>query len=579
MTEIAADTSVDKDRRGLHRGLASATLLVGLVVLLLPVKYVVNDDPSFAMMLSGSDGFQATADIPFLSRILSQVLLGLYALVPAVPWYGLCLYVSAWLGLGLLLSVPIAGGIMPAICLGMLAGWIPYLVFGLYNISMTQVTLWLELGVFLHLFYWLRSGRSFQLSPGVLLGTLALGYLWRWEMFLVFLVFAVPLLALIRKTDLRRCVPYVLALVALVVVDRAWDSAVTRSSEHKQYSTFNRARGYFHDRAEGQRNSATSEALEAVGWSENDYLAFHDVWMLYDEEVLTEESLRKFVERNGQQRQKGFERIRQVGVGNRMYLPPFVLSLAVLLTIVGGGWSAMPISERRRMGVALLVTAGMMGAILFVRFVPRVSFPLFVYLLGLVAVVAVPSATGFSMRGMVASARRSPLLGLVVIMVVGCWLYWARVDVSSMRSESDQRAFVRKGIVSFVKESRPQGVVIPLDPGVALVHVGGGPFRERLPLGSSRLLPSGWSVRSPRYHAALGQIGITEGRTLLKQAVTDQSVHFVRYLRPWDVAGVVEGAWEKYYTEHFGGALLQTEKRFQQDGYELVFYRLVSVPD
>ena len=559
-----------------------AAIGVGLVVLLLPVKYVVNDDPSFAMMLSGSDGFRASADIPFLSRILSQVLYGLYALVPAVPWYGVCLYVSAWLGLGLLLSVPISGGIMPALCLAMLVGWIPYLAFGLYNISMTQVTLWLELGVFLHLFFWLRSGRSFQLSPGVLLGAVALGYLWRWEMFLVFLVFAVPLLAFTRKTDFRRCVPYVLALVVLVVVDRSWESVVTRSLEHEQYSAFNRARGYFHDRAEGQRNSATAEALEAVGWSENDYLAFHDVWMLYDEEVLTEASLRNFVERNRQEIAEGWlvqglDRVRQVVMGNRMYLPPFALSLGVLLTLVGGGWSGIPARERLRIGGVLLITAGMMCAILFVRFVPRVSFPLFVYLLGLVALVAVPSASGLSIKKLAVSARQSPLLGLVVVLVVSSWLYWARVDVSGMRSESGQRAFVRRSIESFVNESTSPGLLVPLDPGVALAHVGGGPFSERLPLGSTRLMPSGWSVRSARYHAALGEIGLTDGRTLLKQAVADRAVYFVRYLRPWDVAGVVEGAWEKYYTEHFPCAELRVEQRFSRDGYQLVFFRLVSV--
>ena len=237
----------------------------------------------------------------------------------------------------------------------------------------------------------------------------------------------------------------------------------------------------------------------------------------------------------------------------------------------------MPTSERWRMGVALLVTTGMMGAILFVRFVPRVSFPLFVYLLGLVAVVAVPSASGFSIKGIVASARQSPLLGLVVIVAVGCWLYWARVDVSSMRSESDQRAFVRQGIESFVNESRSQGLLVPLDPGVALVHVGGGPFRERLPLGSTRLMPSGWSVRSARYHAALGEIGLTDGRTLLKQAVTDRAVYFVRYMRPWYANDAVEGAWEKYYSEHFRSAELSVEQRFSRDGYQLVFFRLVSV--
>ena len=356
-----------------------------------------------------------------------------------------------------------------------------------------------------------------------------------------------------------------------MVADRAWERGATRSPEHKQYNAFNRARGYFHDRAEGQRNSSTAEALEAVGWSENDYLAFHDVWMLYDEEVLTEASLRGFVERNRQQDEpawlrEGFERIRQIGVGNRMYLPPFVLSLAFLLGIVGRSWAAIPNSERRRM-----------CAILFVRFVPRVSFPLFVYLLGLVAVVAIPSASGLSVRGMLNSVRQMPLLGLMVVLVVGCWLYWVRVDVSSMRSESGQRVFVRRSIASFVDKSQSPGLLVPLDPGVALAHVGGGPFSERLPLGSTRLMPSGWSVRSARYHAALGEIGLKDGRKLLKQAVADQSIYFVRYLRPWDVAGLVEGAWEKYYAEHFPSAELRLEQRFSKDGYQLLFFRLVSV--
>ncbi len=580
MTEISGDGSISRDTRCLRTGLLAAAILVALVVLLLPVKYVVNDDPSFAMMLSGSDGFAASADVPFLSRILSQCLVGLYGVAPAVPWYGLCLYLSAWLGLGLLLSVVVSGRVMPAICLVMLVGWLPYLAFGLYNISMTQVTLWLQLGVFLHLFYWLRCDRSFRLSPGVLLGALALGYLWRWEMFLVFLVFATPLLALIRKRDLRKCAPFAVALLVLVAVDRGWDRLATRSVEHKQYESFNRARGYFHDRADGQRNAATADALESVGWTENDYLAFHDVWMLYDEEVLTEVSLRDFVERNSQSAAEGwlvqgFNRVRDVVTGNRMYLPPFVLSLVTLLALVSGSWVSLPTSERRRMGVALLVTAGMMAAILFVRFVPRVSFPLFVYLLGLVALVGIPASVGVSIGKMLTAARRNPALGLTVVVALGFWLYWARVDVSSMRSENRQRDFVREGIATFVAESGPRGLLVPLDPGVALVHVGASPLRERLPLGGFRLLPSGWSVRSSRYHGALREVGIEQGQSLLRNAVGDATVYLVRYIRPWDVTGVVEGAWEKYYAEHFGGARLQLEHRFEQAGYQLMFFRLL----
>ena len=44
-----------------------------------------------------------------------------------------------------------------------------------------------------------------------------------------------------------------------------------------------------------------------------------------------------------------------------------------------------------------------------------------------------------------------------------------------------------------------------------------------------------------------------------------------------DVAGVVEGAWEKYYTEHFPSAEFRVQQRFAKDGYQLVFFRLVPV--
>ena len=174
---------------GIRRGLVASGLLVAALLVLLPVKYVVNDDPGFVMMLSGSDGFPATSDVPFISRILCETLHGLYRLAPAVPWYGIALYLSAWLGLALFLSVPLADRLPRSRAIILLVGWLPYLAFGLYNISMTNITLLLQLGAILHLLFWLRSGRSFRLPTGWIVAGLAVGYLWRWELFLPFSCF------------------------------------------------------------------------------------------------------------------------------------------------------------------------------------------------------------------------------------------------------------------------------------------------------------------------------------------------------------------------------------------------------
>ena len=583
MTEITGDGSVRSDSRYLGKALLGAALLVGLVVLLLPVKYVVNDDPSFAMILSGSDGFPASADVPFLSRILSQTLYSLYAVAPSVPWYGVFLYVSALLGLALFLTIPFAARLSKWTTLILLAGGLPYLLYGLYNISMTNVTLWLELGAVLHLLAWLRSDRSWCASVGLVMAGLVLGYLWRWEMFLVFTAFAVPLLLFSTRVEIRKCLPILIGLCLLVTVDRVWDMSVTTASEHRQYRAFNRVRGRFHDRAEGQYHDGTRAALKKVAWSENDYLAYHDLWMLYDEKAVNESQLNRFLDANQLQQQRGAGgiagKVEQIIQGNKMVLPPFGLAAVALLLLHLAGWLRCTGRERWRIFVTVGGVAGLAIAVCYVRFVSRVSFPLFMFVLGLIAVVGGTGARDVAKEKASFFCR----VAAVVLSLTGIALTatWARVDASALRSESQQRAFIGASLETFLSETGEQPVFIQLDPGVAIMHVGCGPLRERLTDGAVRIVPSGWNMRSPRYRRALAELQVASGQELLARAPDEKSIYFVLYARPWDDVAKVTGTWEAYYQEHFGELAsktyrLEETRHFEADGYRLVFYRITS---
>jgi MFS family permease len=448
---------------------------------------------------------------------------------------------------------------------------------------MTNVTLWLQLGVFLHLLLWLRSDRCFRLCSGWLVAGLVVGYLWRWEMFLVFSVFAAPLLLFVTRKDVRKCVPILVGLCVLVTVDRSWEFVATGEPQYRQYESFNRVRGRFHDRAEGQQHAGTPKALRQVGWSENDYLAYHELWMLYDEQAVTETGLHEFLVANGSEGPglglSGIvERVKNIVQGNKMVLPPFVFVVLALLLLHGLDWWQADNSERWRIVVALCVVALGTCAICYARFVSRVSFPLFVYGMGVLVVI------GRRQRNQESDVRRlrsvHMIAGILALTGIGLAGTWARVDLSALRSEGNQRILIQNSLESFLKETASEKpVLIQLDPGVAIMHVGCGPFQERLTEQAVRIVPSGWSMRSPRYRAALSQLKVTSGQELLARAAGDQSVYFVLYARPWDDVPRVKRIWETYYQEHFGGAAkggygLESVRRFESSGYQLLFFQI-----
>jgi hypothetical protein len=105
-TESSTPNTFPFTRAGFLEGFGISLILLLLILLFIPVRYEINDDLKFINILSGKGGF--TPDFnstPHLSQILSYILYFLYDWFPSIPWYGLTIYLAAYIGVSLILSV------------------------------------------------------------------------------------------------------------------------------------------------------------------------------------------------------------------------------------------------------------------------------------------------------------------------------------------------------------------------------------------------------------------------------------------------------------------------------------------
>ena len=283
---------------GLLRGLFVAAVGVVVTVVCLPVKYDVNDDFGVVMALSGIDGFPAGQTGWFISRILSQVFYFLYRAAPAVPWYGVVLYSSAWLATGFAVSTFWYGVSDRRIRILILPAWVIALGHCLVAVTFTSVTLWLELGVFLHLLRWVNGGRAFRLQCWLLSGAWMLSYLWRAPLAMYFAVFALPLVLYMKRSDRWSVVRWVAPCLLLVAVDQTWSSWDVRTEVAQRYVTYSRLRAQFHDRPSGREGPYTKVAIRAADWLPEDHELYRSRWFLYDEERFNPERVAKFLSNN-----------------------------------------------------------------------------------------------------------------------------------------------------------------------------------------------------------------------------------------------------------------------------------------
>ena len=132
-----------------------------------------------------------------------------------------------------------------------------------------------------------------------------------------------------------------------------------------------------------------------------------------------------------------------------------------------------------------------------------------------------------------------------------------------------------------VESSQKDPLLVQLNPGVSIVHVGSGPLSEEVSGQAFRLLPSGWNIGSPRYRNALRTLAANGGQEVLKNTVNDPSTYFVLYARPWDDVAEVVMIWEEYFRDHFEGEVgskchLEIAREFHDQGFRFIVYQMKS---
>ena len=587
---------ISRDRSGLLWGLVVSALVAIPSVVLLPVKYDVNDDFGMVMALSGIDGFPAGEHGWFISKTLSKALCTLYAVAPAIPWYGVFLYSGMWLAGGLALSTFWYGVSPRRLRILILPAWGIALGHCLLAVTFTSVTLWLELGVFLYLLRWAYTGRGYRPRWCLASGALMLAYLWRAPLAIYFWVFALPLVLYAKRSDVGPVVRWIAPCLLLVGADQTWSYWQGRTGLSLRYATYSRQRAQFHDRPSGRGGPHTETAIRQAGWLRDDYELYRNRWFLYDEERFNEQRITQFLRHNRPRSRLAWTQIgaalNYVWDANRNFLP---LIGCVFLALILFRWAELlDVWRRRRLPVTVTfaVPFALLLFLAWYRMPSRISLPLMIFLLGTLSVLAgEPKVSQKSGPNRPRFLRECVAWGLFT---VACYLgvQAGRADRSSLTTERARLQFVQTKIRELGQTAAEPPLLIRLDPRNALSFDAVHPLRERLDIAPLRLLPAGSWIRSPRYYRILEQLGVKSGRELLRFAIDKPSVLFVLYI-PQDVSARHEAArtlqlWESYIGRYVleqeelsGSVEFHRFREFVGDRAEagrLMFYRLHRSP-
>lgn len=578
----------------LRRGFFVAGVLLALVVCFVPAVFGTIDDFEMIRIVKGLDGFPADSDTLYLSRVLSECLSTLYQWWPGFPWYGVLLYLTAWLGAGLLFSV----ALMPCVDPRRAAIYLPAaaaLVLHCYWYpTFTASTLLLEFGVLLYLIARLVAGQAGP-SRGVLLTAgLVLAYLWRWDLMLYGLILGLPLLLYASRRHLLKALPYALVFVAVVVLDRTWSHWATDTPEYHRFREFAGLRSRFHDSPDGLAGPNTQAALAAAGWAGEDYVLFRSRWGIHDNRVFHPESVRRFLAENSRGGAAQF--LRQAAkcalyglYENLLILPVFAFTLAALLL------QPPPVSQRlsRRARLKrLLVIGALAGPLVLLapyRFVARVTVPLMLCLLGALMVLREKSVVQRAPESEPEDETRPSIRGMLAQIALACAVlacFWqCLIQVVGLKQQTAETQHAWQCLQRVQQTDDGPHLFVRLDAlgtglGFNRVHPLWGPCHHE----PVRTVTGIWKTMSPRYVQILQELGCRDGRQFLRRVVTDDHILLSTYFHgPEDE--LTARLWELYFNRHLsdaaeGGAgplRLQPVFDFRSpDGIGPVYYRVAS---
>lgn len=545
-------------RAGFQKGFFVAAVFVFIVFCLVPVRYTANDDFALVKLLSERSGFSPDPHNPSLNFSMGWILCFLYGYGPNLPWYGLFVCTACYLGLSLLLSVLFRSTQGLSLILSL-----PFLGMVFFHItsfiSFTTASLILESGVLLCLMEWVVRDRCPARRPRFYGWALALafliGYFLRWRLVLLALVFGGPVLFFVKKQQLARAIPVVMAVGLVIAGDRALFH-LTTSDQHKAFMEYNDLRAQFHDTARGDHHGdLTGKALRKVGWSLEDY-GFYKRWVLYDNRKFNEETVRTFLEENNPKKMEslfglGWGEVKEHFRQGKHYLLALLFSVVSIGFYRVGELSELARKNRLKIVLALAYIGAGIVSVVSIRSVYRVFVPLYAYFFG-ACFLFFHLTKRESAQGRRRSVGRNVSVTFAVVFSILAWgqaYAQGKKDFRILKSSKMEKEYIQKGL-SVVKNTSvvPEPLLILMNPvsglGAEYVH----PLKEFSDFTDLRIFPAGWGVHSPWFYSILRDMGLTDGQAFLTWMIDNPKALLVLNSRNGMDTQRWKSMWESYFS-------------------------------
>ncbi len=516
--------------------LAAVFLLICMIFL--PVRYETNDDFSNIMRLNRQGDFEPGVMSPYLSQTLWTVLSLLYQHAPTVPWYGLSVYLAIFAGMGLIVSLCIRHWDKASSVIFLPALFVFFLHCAVYA-SFTAASLLLALAVFLSLLEWVLRGscpaRSCKAYGALLLCGLIVSYCLRWELFLWGLAFAFPVLLFTTRQQVRKAVPFIVVLLAVIASDRVFFH-VTISSESREFITYEKLRRSFTDTVKGLfYKDRTPAALAKTGWTIEDYVTFGR-WILYDDTMFNTDRLRTFLNENDPQQSPSILSLisKRLGVNykkSKYYTLVFILTI---LAFILSRWVRLITLPREDAIRIVLVIGGILAMILFFayyRFQARVYIPLYAYAVTMSLVLLQVKAP----HGENARTEKVPVFLAICIAALTIGAYGAafargnEVFRSLDASRNKKRYVVQCLNVVKSREAGVDPILVLMDPSDSLCRESVHPIREMADYVDLMFMPGGTDINSPRYYQILRTLNLASGHEFLRWTIDNDRILFALF--------------------------------------------------
>ncbi len=347
-----------------------------LFLLLFHPRFDTNDDVRQAMIASGV-GITESPDphILFPHIYLGELLSTAYSHLPAIPWYGLMLYLALFTGIFMLVYVLLKKEKSPWL-------WLLWAALPLaLNVQYTGVAFVLVIGSVLA---GLKTCSVFGNRTGffrriLLLIPLLIASMIRWEAFLLALVLLVAAFGLEKKgwPDMKKLALLGGLLILAFGLHFAHTHRYDSDPEWKDFRRHNALRGEITDYNHVPFNGKTASLYQEIGWTKSAFQLYQS-WFLADQEVHSVEKVEKLVAA-----QKWAWRWDSERIGDRLIsLPAQNLFAGLLFIPIFMGFFYLEKKQKRSFILLFLFAASLLLYLAFTQWLHnRISLPVMAFLL------------------------------------------------------------------------------------------------------------------------------------------------------------------------------------------------------